>query len=277
MTENVVQEALFHVERGLRNSGRCDRAQREQLTFTLISESLAASRDLPCRGAASLVALAAESAPTCYPSSMMSAEVALRAGLRVALLSGPGHVLVAGEHYAFESTAKPPRVPVTPKDEYLRGHRGFREIPLEKAFSVTYLNSSAIVSKSDAKAALLLSEKGLALDPDDPMSHFNKAIILGKLKRVDEALASIERAMELDPRNMTFLFEKGLSLRDKGDYDGSLRCLNRAFRRTNLEDDLMLTFHIWEARKEVKSRMRESCGKGAVGFMRYAVRCARLI
>jgi tetratricopeptide (TPR) repeat protein len=52
---------------------------------------------------------------------------------------------------------------------------------------------------ADYKQAADAYEKSLAIDPGDPVAHFNYGLVLSKLKQVDKAQAEITKAAELNP------------------------------------------------------------------------------
>ena len=60
---------------------------------------------------------------------------------------------------------------------------------------------------------------------------FLKGIALSQgLKRDDEAIAVFDQALQLDPSNFDAWLGKGMALANKGDYYGSLACLQTASR-----------------------------------------------
>ena len=54
------------------------------------------------------------------------------------------------------------------------------------------------------------------------MNYCNRAIALRKLKRYAEALSDLDRALELEPANSVFNFNKGLVHFEMGAYDAAI-------------------------------------------------------
>jgi chemotaxis protein methyltransferase CheR len=76
--------------------------------------------------------------------------------------------------------------------------------------------------------ALALCEKAIARDKLEPRLHLLKATILQELNRQDDAIASLKRAIYLDPKAVTAHFTLGnLALRS-GDARAGMRCLKNA-------------------------------------------------
>jgi len=62
----------------------------------------------------------------------------------------------------------------------------------------------------------------LAMEPDDPVGHFNYGIHLDKLGRSEEALAEVSLAVDLDPDMLTARVVKAQILEDLGRWDEAL-------------------------------------------------------
>ena len=74
------------------------------------------------------------------------------------------------------------------------GKPGLHEVSAWERFFVAY----AVVDE-DPERALAELEEGLAERPDHPPLHYHRACILTRVGRLDEARASLDRALELDP------------------------------------------------------------------------------
>jgi tetratricopeptide (TPR) repeat protein len=67
------------------------------------------------------------------------------------------------------------------------------------------------------------------------MNYCNRAITLRKLKRYQEALGDLERAVELEPSNAVYSFNRGLVYFEMGSYDAAIA----EFTATILADKLL--------------------------------------
>lgn len=75
------------------------------------------------------------------------------------------------------------------------GKPGLHEVSAWERFFVSY----AVVDEDPQRAVAEL-EEGLAERPDHPALHYHLACIFSRTGRLDEARASLDRALELDPK-----------------------------------------------------------------------------
>jgi quercetin dioxygenase-like cupin family protein len=74
------------------------------------------------------------------------------------------------------------------------GKPGVHEVSAWERFFIAY----AVVD-TDPERAFAELEAGLAEQPDSPSLHYHRACILARTGRLDEARASLDRTLELDP------------------------------------------------------------------------------
>lgn len=77
----------------------------------------------------------------------------------------------------------------------------------------------------DSEASLHCFEKALALRPDSAKAHFGKGLVTSERQ---EALASFQRAVELEPGNVVFQYHYGAVLSALGRYQEALLPLDKA-------------------------------------------------
>jgi len=78
--------------------------------------------------------------------------------------------------------------------------------------------------------ALETARKALALDPDDPVAHFARGLVFVLSRRPDEAIASLSRAVELNPNYAVATARLGATLANRGRLEEGLECTTRALR-----------------------------------------------
>ena len=159
----------------------------------------------------------------CYSSSALFGDVCARAGVDIKILLPPGHVLLAGNHYAFETTVKEMEYSITKKEGDLlkERYRTWIEEDWGKITSVAYdwgmhtLSERAYdeqdpVKKSELKnAAMASEEKAIALVPREAGYLVNKSSLLKDAGRHDEALSVVNEALSHDPEYTSALNMKG--------------------------------------------------------------------
>jgi tetratricopeptide (TPR) repeat protein len=88
----------------------------------------------------------------------------------------------------------------------------------------------AFLDANEAQRALDCFEKFLSAQPQNPEALVKKASALEKLGRVDEALASCDRAIAADGATVTAYLFKGGLLNRLQRYDEALKCYEQAMR-----------------------------------------------
>jgi hypothetical protein len=76
--------------------------------------------------------------------------------------------------------------------------------------------------------ALAALDRALALQPDNADAHSNRGIVLSDIKRHDEAIASFDRALQLAPDHVEALSNKAAVLLALKRHDEALACCHRA-------------------------------------------------
>jgi TolB-like protein/Tfp pilus assembly protein PilF len=102
------------------------------------------------------------------------------------------------------------------------------------ALGIKFLLPAALGLSGDPKADLEradeLESKALALDPNWTWPHKLKGDILREQGRADEAVAEHERALALDPSNVSAVGDLGFDYERLGEFDKSIESFERATR-----------------------------------------------
>jgi len=96
-----------------------------------------------------------------------------------------------------------------------------------------------------AEAALASVRKGLALGPDDPLVHHCQAAVFGNLGRTPDAVRAWERALELDPNSAAARAGLGIAQVFSNRHDEALANIDLALRLSPRDP---LTYH-WLAHR----------------------------
>lgn len=87
---------------------------------------------------------------------------------------------------------------------------------------------SYLLDRQDFEAALALYEAAASAYPTVALHHSSVGYCLGKLGRLQAAVASTRRAVELEPENSEHLNDLGYTLFEAGQYDEAERVLEKA-------------------------------------------------
>jgi tetratricopeptide (TPR) repeat protein len=104
-------------------------------------------------------------------------------------------------------------------------------LALDPTLEEAYLNLGVLWSEAGRFSELVrLSDAGLEHCPESALLHFNRGVALDHLELLDEAAASYERSLELDPTLADAHFNLAQLHQEAGDEQGALRHYS-AYRR----------------------------------------------
>jgi beta-barrel assembly-enhancing protease len=78
-------------------------------------------------------------------------------------------------------------------------------------------------------------------EPDNPVYHYGKALALGKLERSEEALAALQRALDLEPANIIVQREMAAHYFERNRYQQALPILS-GLRQRHPQDEVVLYY-----------------------------------
>ena len=107
-------------------------------------------------------------------------------------------------------------------------------------FNAFYLLAEVQAGLGKINAALGTYERVLEIWPNAARAHFDRGVLLEKLKRYDEALAGYDRALALQPNFAAALFSRGNLLQALGRFAEALPSYDRAIE---LRPDFVLAFY----------------------------------
>ncbi|MDM0078495.1 tetratricopeptide repeat protein [Variovorax sp. J2P1-59] len=110
-------------------------------------------------------------------------------------------------------------------------HAYAQAIAASPDFTNAYLNLGALLcEKGECKEAVRVLAQGIEHRPEEPLLHFNRAVALEDLHRFPEALASYDRALQLDPDLADAHFNAGRLYDELGHRQRAIRHYS-AYRR----------------------------------------------
>jgi|GEM_PF-2253462 len=86
------------------------------------------------------------------------------------------------------------------------------------------------VEKGDYENAMMRFQQASTLQPTRYTPHFYMANVLNRMGSYDQAIEAADRAIELMPGNGGALYEKGVALRGKQEWDAAITVLREAAR-----------------------------------------------
>jgi tetratricopeptide (TPR) repeat protein len=97
---------------------------------------------------------------------------------------------------------------------------------------VAYTNLGVLLCEAGTRCqeALAIFDEALQHFPEEGLLHFNRAVVLEELGRIDDAAASYRKCLHLDPRHVDAHFNMARLSELRGDKQGLLRHLS-AYRK----------------------------------------------
>ena len=137
-------------------------------------------------------------------------------------------------------------------------------------------HADAVIHDEWRQEALKSFDRALALNPDSAQAHYNKANVLGDMKRYDEALESHARAITLDPNFTDAHFARSILLLTLGRFEEGWAAYE--WRRKRVDPD---TFHPagrpeWSGREDIAGKTLFIEVEQALGDMVQVCRYAKL-
>jgi tetratricopeptide (TPR) repeat protein len=164
----------------------------------------------------------------CYSSSALLAGACERLGKRVSLLRAPGHVLLAGEKFALETTLAPEES-VVPRAEVGSSYPFLQEAGVGQFLCAAYnWVGKEFARKGNDGEALRAFDKALSLSPRDLESLCNKGVMLEGMGRSEEAIACLSSALDISPLCTTAWYFKGNALKSLGEFEAAVNCFEEA-------------------------------------------------
>ena len=131
----------------------------------------------------------------CQVSTTIMADIITRLGGEVKIKALKGHVVLASRSYVLETTKNPEEAPLLPESEFDERHQ----------------------VRMDGGVELL-----------EAMAWTSRGGFLANQLRLDESLEAINRALEINPKEMWAMLNKGIVLYMKGRYIDALEALDEA-------------------------------------------------
>ena len=104
-----------------------------------------------------------------------------------------------------------------------------KALELDPQFIAPYINrAAAFTRKGDYERAIADATKAIELDPNLAAPYANRAAAYKGSRAYDRAVSDYNTAIELEPNETAFVKSRGLTLYEKGDFNGAANDLLRA-------------------------------------------------
>jgi tetratricopeptide (TPR) repeat protein len=87
---------------------------------------------------------------------------------------------------------------------------------------VAYLYKCDKAKKSNYETAIASFDKAIEIDPKNALAYYEKGIANGMKGEHDKAIVSFDKAIEIDPKNALAYYEKGIANGMKGEHDKAI-------------------------------------------------------
>jgi Flp pilus assembly protein TadD len=217
----IVKDRSFDINEPASFIGSCWRCMRAELgisygrnRYGFLSESLATNRY------------------NCDTAGVLAFDVARDLGIEdVALVLLSEHALLKVGRLYFEITARSADEAICDEIQFRDRYRSVAVCAsTRESVQSTSLLSLGVALKQLGRLAEALecAERAIALEPNDPNAHINRASALNGLRRFEEAQQSAERAIELDLTHAKAHHNHGIALNGLGRVEEALASICRA-------------------------------------------------
>jgi len=164
----------------------------------------------------------------CYSSAVLFADVCARLGKKVDIVRAPGHVILSGREYCFETTSDPEHC-VFSKERLdwrypLHWSGG---LDLMVAVSYTWAGSTHY-GRGEYDKAITCFSKAIATDPKYAEAYHNMGGVYYSRKEYDKAIGYYNKAIEKNPAYSGAYYNMGLAYFGKKEYEKAIECYNKA-------------------------------------------------
>ncbi len=114
------------------------------------------------------------------------------------------------------------------------------------------------VPRTEAERSVMLAEKAVKADPNDPLARGNLAAAYLAVGRYSDALREAQYTMRLNPDEGTGYLVAGIALRELGKYNSAIEYLKKALQDKSKTSDWYLRVHLelattYEAKNDYKN------------------------
>ena len=102
-----------------------------------------------------------------------------------------------------------------------------------------YANLGALLARDDDRCAdaLKIFETALEHFEDQELLHYNRAVLLEHLRRLEDAAQSYLRCVELNPNNDEAVFNHAVILEELGQYDEAAKAFVRCLQLNSAHEE----------------------------------------
>ncbi len=174
----------------------------------------------------------------CYSSSILLADALSRAGKGVGTVLVPGHVFLAGDYVAFETTAS--QIWATfPKSKLGSKYPVRQELEADAFITLAYNWAGDILRKAGRlDEAMAANEAAIKTNPAYVEARVNKGSVLVDMGRNAEALTVLEEAISMNPVFADSWKSMGIALYGIGRLDDALYSYDKAARRDPFDAEI---------------------------------------
>ena len=236
--ENNVQKVMDSVSRqlgfgavqGADGKRLCDAISNaeENMLFPLLSGAFRDVLKASFSEKSTVVASVEDGKFNCYSSTVLLADVLLRLGKPIEVITAPGHVFLSGGKYAFETT-----VHLTPLT-FHTAELGSR-YPFHQKTGVEMLEAAAwnnkgteLEKKGMFRQSTAAYSNALKINPNDAEVLYNLSIVYFNLEQFDDAIATCNKLLDLNPKDVNALKNLARSLAKTGKHVRALMALSKA-------------------------------------------------
>jgi len=100
--------------------------------------------------------------------------------------------------------------------------------PQAEQAEIFFIEGIDFISEREFEKAVIKINQAIQLDPKNPKYHYQKGNALFMMEEYEKAISEYDEAIQLDPKNPEYYYGKALTLRLLGRYDEAIKAVKEA-------------------------------------------------
>jgi tetratricopeptide (TPR) repeat protein len=208
------------------NGDNCDVFEKIESFSKLFNSFLREECQMQYKTGAWSRVLAAKDGFNCLSSAFLAFDIAEKIGFKdLKIITVPSHCVLKIGDFFLETTGGQ----VVEFQRINERYGSYTEYDKNTALAVAhYTHGVSLDNLGRYEEAIASYDRAIEIDPNHSNAHNNRGVSLDKLGRYEEAITSCDRAIEIEPNHSNAHHNHGVSLNNLGRYEEAIASYDRA-------------------------------------------------